>query len=649
MYYPHVFSPIKVGNSIHKNRIILPPQNPHMCAYGAVMAIEVMEFYRKFAQGGAGQITLGCTAINADPNDGLAKYMLPIYDDSSHIGLTRFANMAHMFGCIPSIELFSIAKMGCVPFSDEQRSDDSGKNRTEVAPEDLSLEDILGLAKAYADAAERCVKAGMDMICVHGAHGFLPGAFFSPTLNGRKDEFGNATLENRARFADLVIDTIRAKVGKNLNIEWRLGVTDMVPGSPTPDELVWFVRHIQDRIDLVHLSKGLHNIHAHAPLMFPALYVDHGLNIEEASYIKTRVDIPVAVVGGVTLEQAEEAIAVGKIDMVAIARGLYADPNMPRLAKSGKAARIRPCVRCNSCINQTHQYLHPVICAVNAELGNEVLYMCNPESGSSHKVAIVGGGPGGMEAARTAAQRGHKVTLFEKENRLGGMLNKACTPWFKQDIKTYVDWSIYMTMCDPNIDVKLCTEVTPGLLNAEGFDDVIIAVGGSPIIPSFMQGRKNCAWVGDVETGKTHVGNKVVITGAGLSGCEAAWALAEQGKDVTVVDMLPESMIGQGGSVMNMTYLKDKMVEYGVKVFCETTVVNVTDDGVEVSDNTGNKRIIKCESVVVAFGIAPNTHLAAKLQEDLDCNVICIGDCATKQGTLRNAISMGHVAAYDIL
>jgi len=648
-HYPHVFSPIKIGNTVYRNRIILPPQNPHICAYGAVMPVELIEFFRKFAQGGAGQITLGCTAINADPNDPLAKYMLPIYDDSSHVGLTRFANMAHMFGSVPSIELFAIAKIGCVSFGDEQRADDTGKNRAEVAPEDLSMEDIHAIVKAYADAAERCVKAGVDTICLHGAHGFLPGAFFSPVLNGRTDEFGPDTLENRARFADLVLDTIRARVGRKLNIEWRLGVSDLVPGSPTPDELVWFVRHIQDRIDLVHLSKGLHNVHAHAPIMFPALYVERGLNIEEAAYIKAHVDIPVAVVGGITIEQAEEAIAAGKVDMVAMARALYADPNLPRLARAGRADEIRPCVRCNSCINQTHQYLHPVICAVNAENGNEVIYQCSPAPKGSRKVAVIGGGPGGMEAARTAAERGHKVVLFEKENRLGGMLNVACIPWFKKDIKDYIDWAIRMTMRNENIEVRLCTEATPELLKAEGFDKVIVANGGSPIRPAFMQGRKNCAWVGEVETGKAHVGNKVVIAGAGLAGCEAAWALAEQGKDVTVVDMLPESMIGQGGSVMNMTYLKNKIKELGVKVICEVKVEDVTDEGVVVSGKDGKKETLPCESVVVAFGITPNTELGVQMQEALDCEVACIGDCAVRQGTLCNAISMGHVAGYDVL
>ena len=647
-HYPHIFSPIKVGNVIHKNRIILPPQNPHICAHGAVMAVELMEFFRKFAQGGAGQITLGVTAINADPNDGLAKYMLPVYDDSSHIGLTRFANMAHMFGCVSSIELFAIAKIGCVSYSDESRADDTGKNRAEVAPEDLSIDDINAIVKAYADAAERCVKAGIDTILIHGAHGFLPGAFFSPVLNGRTDEFGADTLETRVRFTDLVIDTIRARVGHKINIEWRLGVSDLIPGSPTPDELVWFVRHIQDRIDLVHLSKGLHNVHAHAPLMFPALYVEHGLNIEEAAYIKQRVDIPVAVVGGITLDQAEEAIAAGKVDMVAMARGLYADPNLPRLAKAGRADEIRPCVRCNNCINQTHQFLHPVVCAVNAEHGNEVIYKLNPDPKGSRRVAVIGGGPGGMEAARTASERGHKVVLFEKENRLGGMLNVACVPWFKQDIKTYIDWAIRMTMRDPNIEVRMCTEATPEMLKAENFDVVIVANGGSPIMPGFVRGKKNCAWVGEVETGKAHVGNKVVITGAGLAGCEAAWALAEQGKDVTIVDMLPQSMIGQGGAIMNMTYLKNKLNELGVKIICEVKVEDVTDEGVVVSGKDGAKQTIPCESVVVAFGITPNTELGEKLRDELDCEVVCIGDCATRQGTLRNSISMGHVAAYDI-
>lgn len=254
-----------------------------------------------------------------------------------------------------------------------------------------------------------------------------------------------------------------------------------------------------------------------------------------------------------------------------------------------------------------------------------------------------------MEAARTAAKRGHKVTLFEKSDTLGGMLNYASVPWFKKDLKDYIDWSVRMTQGDPNIKVKLNTEANAELLKAEGFDTVIVANGGTPIMPRFLQDKANVAWIGDVETGKVEPGQRVIVAGAGLAGCEAAWALAESGRDVTVIDMLPLSEIGQGGVQMNATALKAKLEEHGVKIISEVMLEEVRDDGVWVSKKSGQRSFIPCDFVAVSFGVAPATTLGKELADKLDCDVVCVGDCSTKQGTLKYAIYTAHCAAYNIL
>ncbi len=643
--FKNVFAPIKVGGLTYKNRIILSPQNPHLSPSGDLMSIEVMEFYRKFAQGGAAQITLGCTPVNREPLDQVrGGFMLRLGSDSSHIALSRFAEMAHMYNSKAAIELFAVAKGEIKAYSDRG---DSGKDRVEIMPADMSLNEINNIAEDFANAAERCVKAGIDNIVYHGAHGQISAAFFSKVFNERTDDFGPQSLENRVRFTDLVLGAIRAKVGRRLNIEYRISLDDMIPGSPTFDEVVWFVRHIQDRIDLVHVSRGLHNVHRHAPYMFQPLYFEHGINLEQAARLKAQVDVPVCAVGSVTIEQAEEAIASGRLDMVAMARGLYADPDLPRKAMNGNAGKIRPCVRCNQCINNTHTFLLPTCCSVNAENARETIYAQIPLPTGRRKVAVIGGGPGGLEAARVAASRGHDVTLYEKNSRLGGIFEVASLASFKKDNRSYLDWSIRDVLSRPNITVKTGIEVTASMLKGLNYDVVIVANGGSLIFPAFLRGKSNVCQVVDVETGSVKLGESIVIAGGGLSGCEAAWVLAEQGKKVTIIDMQPRNKLGAGVSAMNMSALMEKLDELKVEILCETKMEDVQSDGIVVSKD-GEVRKIPCDNVVLALGITPDTALGEELYRELDCEVVCVGDCATRMGTLRNAVSTGHMAGYNI-
>ncbi|NLZ52739.1 MAG: FAD-dependent oxidoreductase, partial [Thermoanaerobacteraceae bacterium] len=478
-----VFSPIKVGNTIYKNRIILAPQKPRNCAISRTFIHEEMEFWRKFAQGGAACLTIGATPVNPLPDGKGRDGNIPVHDDSCLVPLSRFADMTHMYGCKASIELCAYDKPGS-----------SKEQLVEIVPDAVTVDEIRAYVKNFADAAERCVIAGMDAIVIHGAHGHFPAAFFSKAMNKRTDEFGADTLENRARVADMILDAIRERVGRKIVVEWRLSINDMYPGSPTFDEIVWFVRHIQDRVDIVHVSRGLHRLPSHERFLFTPIYTPRGINLKDAAALKEQVSVLVCAVGGITIELAEEYISTGKLDFVAMARELYADPDLPRKAKAGRKDEIRPCVRCNACINNTHVHRMPAYCAVNVNNNREVLFDTFPKPAHSRHVAVVGGGPAGMEAARTAAMRGHKVTLFEKSDALGGMLKYASVPWFKKDIKDYLDWAVRMTQRDPNITVKLNSEANAELLKAEGFDTVIVANGGTPIMPGFLQGKANVAW-----------------------------------------------------------------------------------------------------------------------------------------------------------
>ena len=369
------------------------------------------------------------------------------------------------------------------------------------------------------------------------------------------------------------------------------------------------------------------------------LYYPHGINIEDATKIKKAIHIPVTVVGSVTLEQAEEHIANGDIDMVSMARGLMADPYMVKNAKMACPEKTRPCIRCNNCINITHYKLAPVRCSVNAEMGMETIYM-NVGTTTPKKIAVIGGGPAGMEFARTASQRGHCVDLFEKSDCLGGVLNMAAAPDFKADIKNYLEWSIRsVNMCD-NVTVHLNTEAKPEDLS--GYEVVVVAIGSEPIIPQFVKDNPNVVWVGDLEKGNATVGDDVVIVGAGLTGCECALSLSKQGKNVTLVDMIDEQSFGSGGAKFNQVALMGLLNDNHVK--CIGNVKLVSNNNQLGFEHNGQSMDLAYDHVVLSLGVRPNPEVLSTF-EDCANEVIYIGDCNTRIGTLYNAVHTAHEAA----
>jgi len=391
----------------------------------------------------------------------------------------------------------------------------------------------------------------------------------------------------------------------------------------------------------------MHSIQALAPYINQPIYFPHGINMEDAAKIKAAIKIPVTVVGSVTLEQANEAIREGKIDMVSMARGLMADPEMVNNARHGCAEKTRPCIRCNNCIQRTHYLLAPIRCSVNAEMGMETLYSNIPAATVKKKIAVIGGGPSGMEAARTAAGRGHQIVLFEKTDKLGGVLNMASIPEFKADMKVYLEWAIHATTTASNIEIRKNVEATPKMIWKEKFDALIVAVGSNPIIPPFTLGNEHTVWVGDVEIGKVETGKDVVIVGAGLTGCEAALAQRRKGKNVTLVDMIPEEKFGNGGAKFNQIAIINMLKNEGVIFHGGMRLNSVGENGANFIDKGNHKVELECNTVILSLGVRPDVAYVTVFDQCAD-DVIAIGDCNTKQGTLYNAVHTGHEAGYLI-
>jgi 2,4-dienoyl-CoA reductase-like NADH-dependent reductase (Old Yellow Enzyme family)/NADPH-dependent 2,4-dienoyl-CoA reductase/sulfur reductase-like enzyme len=626
--FKHIFTPVKIGRLTVKNRIEKAPCVPFLAGIDGDVTRELIEWEKSFARGGAGIVTVGDSPI-MDEIASKAGHILSLGTDKTIGPLSRLAEAIRKYGARASIEL---------TFFEPGRR---------YSPNDFTLDEIKHIIDSYAGAAFRCLAAGMDMILIHGAHGHLISQFLSPRRNTRTDAYGG-DFAGRARFATEVLEAIRDKVGDGLAIEYRISADELVPGGLTIEEQLEFVKSIQDKIDLIHVSVGNLFEPGVGHLMIQPAYVPRGVNVHYAARFKKELDIPVTALGSIDVAMAEEIIAGNKADMVAMNRAFIADPDCVNKARQGREDAIRPCIRCNMCIARAHPFYLPVRCAVNPVSGREAECLDIPPPAAKKKVVIIGGGPAGMEAARVAAGRGHYVVLYEKESQLGGTLVQAAAAPFKADMKQYLDWAVRATRDSPNVTVKLSTEATSPRIKAEKPDVIIIAAGAAPLIPRLpgIDG-KNVVLAGDVATGKARAGKKVVVAGAGLTGSETALHLAQQGKKVTLIDMLSLEEIDRNAPFTDTRYLRTLLDESGVSIVTEVSLEAITGTAAVIIDKNGKRREISGDTVVLALGIVPYSYVADEFQ-GLAGKVIVVGDCHNRRGNLSSAVSEGFFAAAEI-
>jgi 2,4-dienoyl-CoA reductase-like NADH-dependent reductase (Old Yellow Enzyme family)/thioredoxin reductase len=622
--FKYIFEPLRIGSMTVKNRIELAPVGPLMASNGLVSR-ELIEWGREFARGGAGIVTLGMSGIVILPGvtPGNA---LNLGTDNATNPLNRFAETVQRYGARSSIQLNYI---------------------TSSMPADMTLAEIKMVIDGFAAAAYRCLSAGMDMIMIHGAHGHLTSRFFSPRKNLRADSYGGS-LKNRVRLAVEILDAIRNKVGNKLAIEYRISAEEFIKDGLNIEEQLEFATLIQDKIDLIHVSAGMLDVPETLPMMIQPAYLPRGINVAFAARFKKELKIPVAAVGSLDLEMAEEIIKEKKADIVAMGRTLIADPDCIEKARMGNKAEIRPCIRCNTCIDRTHNQRLTVHCAVNPYIGREVELKDPPMPAVGKKVVIIGGGPSGMESARTAARRGHRVVLFEKTPTLGGNLNVAAAAPFKTDMKKYLDWAIQSTLKTPGVKINLSADVTPETVKAERPDVLIIAAGSSPVIPQ-VPGieSKKVVLAGDVDLHKVTTGQKVIIVGAGLTGSETALLLAQEGREVTLIDKLSLNEIDAGVPFINITALRKMLKDLQVKTIEEVDLDSITKSGAVVKDKDGHRLEIVCDTVVLSLGVEPRKEVISTFK-DLAPHVYTTGDCRNRRGNLCSAVSDGFFAALEI-
>ena len=647
-----LLQPLQIGTVTTKNRIEAAPTLVCLANVDGSMSTELVDYYKAKARGGAGIVTVGESAIDADYGITHAGQLFLDHDNKIS-GLSRVADAIHRYGALASIELCH---------GGGQTMPGLIGDRDPIAPSVMTSqlhEALLGrridvqimgrdlieqVIENYASAALRVKKAGFDMILLHGGHGWLLAQFTSPRTNRRTDEYGGS-LENRARFPLRVLTRIRELCGPDLAIEYRFSADELVPGGLTQDEGIRFAQLIEENVDCFHASCGTMGELKLIPYIHPAYFLPQGKNVHFAARLKQAVSKPVTAVGAIVdFELAERIVAEGQADVVAMARALIADPCLPGKTIHGLEDEVIPCIRCNECLNRVARFI-PVRCATNPRTGLETELACVP-AGAAHKkkVVVVGGGPAGMQAAIVAAERGHDVVLFEKSDRLGGNLIAASGPAFKDEMKRFLDYLMRRVKALA-IDVRLGASAEAAAVAAERPDNLVVAVGADPARPDIpgLQ-TANVAWAGDICADLVDTGQRVVVAGGGGIGCETALHLARKGKKVVVVEMLDEAALDF--NFINRSMLLDLLSEAEVEVQTGVTVVAVRDDGVTVADGDGHSSEIKADTVVLALGMTPRQAGVEALKAAAP-RVTVVGDCL-KPRLIIDAVREGFHAVAEL-
>ena len=644
--FPNLFTPGKIGTLEVKNRIIKAPQSTGMSNVDGSVSERLIRHYRELARGGAGLIIVEYAYVDKIASKS-AHCQLGICDNEHIPGLAWLADIIKDNGAKAGIQIEHCGRqkfLGTQPIKSSSRIpwpallERCGRD---AIPEELTIDEILDIVEAFGDAAKRAVDAGFDLIEIHGAHGYLLTNFFSPHTNKRNDCYGGS-LENRMRIYIQVVRNIREKIGNDFPLTIRLSGTDYEPdGFPIEDTIQLAKALEREGIDAIHVSGGDHHtmIHQVSPMAIPVCH-----NVWAAEAIKKEVKIPVIASGSITLPRyAEDIIASGKADFVALGRPLWADPYWPQKAMEGRPEDIRPCIRCNEgCLERTFFKFKAVTCAVNPTVGREGELEITPAK-KLKKIAVIGGGPAGMEAARVCALRGHNVTIYEK-NRLGGVLHEASTPDFKADIRAFRDYLITQIN---KLNIKVVKEeATPASIKDGGYDVIVVAVGGVPIKPDVPGIDKPIVISAlDILNGKKEAKQKVVVVGGGLVGTEIALFLAEQGKDVSIVEMLDEIM--KDVATTDKLAYSEKIAKANIKIFTGQKLQEVKDNGVVIVSKNGDSTEIEADTVVIAVGFAPQKNIISEFEKNTGIEVYTIGDCV-QPGKIFDAIHTAYKTALRI-
>ena len=637
-----ILQPIEVGGQTFKNRIMFPPLTTGYEKNGMISEQD-MGFYTRLAKGGVGYIVLGDVApINSfSPTPKL-------FDDSQIPAFKALADSVHAYGTKLGVQLFHPEyDVDAINSLFMQKKFDEMRQRLHhdmmFFTDEVSEEMLMAIIDKMCACAVRAQKAGVDVIQIHGDR--LNGCLCSTRMNHRTDKFGGS-LENRVRFARMLTRAIRKAV-PDMVIDYKLSIVTPQRGKGGIDEAdaVQFAQWlVEDGVDMLHVAQANHTGNM-ADTIPPMGVQPYGFFVKIAGDIKKAVNVPVSAVGRIVdAEMAARVIESGMADIVAMGRPLLADPDWGTKIAAGKACDIRRCISCNKGCTDAIQNRQFLSCVLNAENGYENTRSIQPAA-QKKKIAVLGGGPAGLEAARVAALRGHDVTLFEKTTTLGGQLNIACVPPRKEEMRRAAQDLIH-AVCNAGVHLCMGQTRTAEQLKDAGFEAVINAVGAhsaAPRIPGIDSVNVADAW--KVLAGEQQVYGTVAVIGGGMVGCETAEYLAARGCKVSVIEMMDKIAAGESSTILPT--LLENYKTYGVEQYPSHKVKEFRMDAVVCENKDGAEVTIPCDYIVLAMGARSNEFDAAALEAS-SIPVYSIGDAAGKAADISNAIRTGYDTACQL-
>lgn len=643
MNYQSLFTPFKIRDMEVKNRIVMAPMGLNSAHLDGTIDNDEIAYFKKRAKGGTGMIIMGCQFLTKE----LAQGSLEGYLDGTHVipQLTNLCESVQRYGTKICAQLScgtgknAFANMlGEPPVS---ASAIPSMFDPDLICRALTLEEIKTIMEQFEFSAKILKDAGFDAIEVHAHAGYLVDQFMSEVWNKRTDEYGGSP-EKRMRFPVEIVEAIRRAVGPDMPILFRMACKHHFEGGRTIEDTMPLLKILEEAgVDCFDVDSGSYE---NVDYIFPPAYLGDACMEDVCQPTRKAVSVPIMNAGNHTPETAVKLLASGYSDFVMMGRPLIADPYLPNKLLKGKRKEIRPCIRCNAdCIGRILTRLTKVSCSVNPLAGFETQFKIKKVSFPKH-IVVVGGGPGGMEAAKTAAMRGHTVDLYEMKNGLGGQLKSAATPPFKSQLRELVTWYKHQLSLN-NVTVHLNTEIKSDSKELDRADEIIVATGAIPLVPN-IKGVEHTIDIISAHLDESKLqGDRIIYCGGGLSACDHALEMAMKGKKVIIIEKLDE--IAMEDHFINKAALIPMLLDHGAEILTGHDIEEIQKYGVRAKKQDGSEVFIKGDTIIGAFGMIKNNDLAKLISAKHHNKTRVIGDSSTI-GNVGTAVRTGMYAGTTV-